>query len=110
MDSGLPRFARAPERRPRVITSRVNQTDSVLRVVDRRVRAIAYDVEAARVPGIGHAAVAEIGEGDAGLRIGPAIGRADAAVAERARRGDRAEPADAGRRPARMRPEPAMHR
>src|SRR5437764_15450917 len=81
-----------------------------LRVLDRGVHRIADDVEPARVPRVRHPAVGEIGERHAGLRIGPAIRRADAAMAERAWRGDRAKATDRRRRPARMRAEPAMHR
>src|SRR5262245_49500342 len=78
--------------------------------IDRAVDAVADDVQALAVPGVGQAAIRQVGERDAGVGIGPAVGRADAAVAEGARRGQRAEAADGRRGAARVGAEAAVHR
>jgi hypothetical protein len=52
-----------------------------------RVDQVADDVQPFAVPGIGDPAVRQVGEGHAGVRIAPAVGRADAAVTEGTRRG-----------------------
>ena len=67
------------------------------------------DIHPLAVPGIGHAAVGEIREGHARVGIRPAIGGADAAVAEDARRGEGSQPANGVRGPPRVRAEPAVH-
>src|SRR6185295_15097023 len=77
--------------------------------VDRAVDAVADHVHALAVPGIRQPPVGQVRERDAGVRIGPAVGRADAAVAERARGGQRAETADGRRGAARVRTEAAVH-
>src|SRR5262245_15610604 len=80
------------------------------RLYDRGVNEIADAIEPRRVPRVGHPAVGQIGERDARVRIGPAIRGADAAVTERARRRERAEPPDGVGRPAQVRAEAAVHR
>src|SRR5262245_62136888 len=67
-------------------------------------------IETGAVPGIGEAAVRQVREGDAGVRVGPAVRGADAAVAEDTRRGEGAQAADGVGGPARVGPEPAVHR
>src|SRR5207253_8271306 len=61
---------------------------------NRGVHEIGHEVEAPRVPGIGDAVVGDVGEGHARIRVGPAIRRADATMAEDTRRGEGAEAAD----------------
>src|SRR5262245_41938711 len=78
--------------------------------IDRGVDAVADDVHPLAVPRIRQPAVREIRERHAGVRIGPAVGGADAAVAERARRGERAEATDGRRGAARVGTEAAVHR
>ena len=78
--------------------------------IDRGVDEVADAIEPRAVPRIGHAAVGQVRERDPGVRIGPAIRGADAAVTERPRRRELAEAANRLRGAAQVRTEPAMHR
>src|SRR6266566_2712660 len=97
-------FRNARPMRPLIPVTRTR--DFAIALTNGRVGEIRDDVHALAVPGIRHAAIGEIREGHARVGVGPAIGRADAAVPEDARRGQRAQATNAVRRPARVRAEP----
>src|SRR6266849_10792434 len=59
---------------------------------DGRVHGVADHVQPRAVPRVRHAAVRQVGERHARVRVSPAVGRPHAAVAERPWRGDGAEP------------------
>src|SRR5215212_1170539 len=80
-----------------------------LRLHERGVRQRADLVEAARVPRLLVPTVRQVGEREARLRIGPGVRASGAAVAERARRRDRAEPPNVSRRAAHVRTERPVH-
>src|SRR5260221_7315743 len=77
---------------------------------NRRVHQIGDLIETAAVPGIRDAVVGQVGEGHARIGIGPAVGGADATMAEDARAGEAAKAAHILRGAAQMGPEAAMHR
>src|SRR5581483_7916072 len=94
---------------PRRRASRVETRRRSALVRDGGVYGVADDVEPRAVPRVRDAAVGQVGERHARVRVRPAVGGAHPAVAERARRGDAAEAPDGLGRSTDVRPQGPMH-